>query len=344
MTTARTSPAHPSSPLQVTRQSFATRDTATACAFLSVAYACRVAPLPEAAAGAGALAGAVALRHGRLDGGAYQLDEVALDGALAVEPDLDHQVLIVQARRGEAATTPGCPLDSGRPFVTAPATAPHRLAARSAVLEVTALTVPLLRRTAPYPLDRQPVHVRFTSAEAGDAEGERLWRSTCAYARSVLLTTTTAVPPLLVAETGRMLAAVALAVFPNNLTGLPYPADGLDADGLDADATPDALRRAMVFIEENAHADIGLGHVAAAAHVTPRALQYAFRRHAGTTPLAHLRAVRLERAHQELLAAEPSLGATVTAVAARWGFAHMGRFAAAYRGAYGVHPSVTLHA
>nr|WP_257019637.1 helix-turn-helix domain-containing protein [Streptomyces sp. TLI_235] len=33
---------------------------------------------------------------------------------------------------------------------------------------------------------------------------------------------------------------------------------------------------------------------------------------------------------------------TVTGVAARWGFAHPGRFAEACRKAYGVAPSVTL--
>jgi AraC-like DNA-binding protein len=88
---------------------------------------------------------------------------------------------------------------------------------------------------------------------------------------------------------------------------------------------------------------MALSEIAAAAHVTPRALQYAFTRHLQTTPMAYLRRVRLAAAHQDLQAADPRDGDTVTSIAARWGFAHPGRFATAYRNAYGQAPSVTLH-
>ena len=73
-----------------------------------------------------------------------------------------------------------------------------------------------------------------------------------------------------------------------------------------------------------------------------RALQYAFRRHHGTTPLGSLRRVRLEHAHRELQAADPTRGATVAAIAARWGFARADRFATAYRETFGVLPRDTL--
>ncbi|MFJ6576984.1 helix-turn-helix domain-containing protein [Streptomyces sp. NPDC091368] len=66
-------------------------------------------------------------------------------------------------------------------------------------------------------------------------------------------------------------------------------------------------------------------------------------RHLDSTPLAHLRRVRLALAHADLRAAEPGT-ATVASVAMRWGFAHPGRFAAAYRSAYGRAPSSTLRA
>ncbi|MEU3775794.1 helix-turn-helix domain-containing protein [Streptomyces sp. NPDC032472] len=313
----------------MTRHWSAGRDTASACAHLRAAYGARVEAVPGAEA--------VTVRHTRIDCGTYRLDELRLEGELTVVPEPDGPVLIVQLHRGALALSPGCDLGPGRPFVAVPPAAPQRLAARSAVLEVTALAVPLLREAAPVPAELQPLHVRFTAPEPVDARAVRLWRGSCEYARRVLGSAAPAgIPPLLVAETGRLLAATALAVFPNNLTGGPLAADGLDA-------TPDTLRRAVVFIEENAHAEIGLGHIAAAAHVTPRALQYAFRRHAGTTPLAYLRRVRLERAHEDLLAADTGGGATVTTVAARWGFGHLGRFAAAYREVYGVPPSVTLH-
>jgi transcriptional regulator GlxA family with amidase domain len=78
--------------------------------------------------------------------------------------------------------------------------------------------------------------------------------------------------------------------------------------------------------------------------MSPRGLQAAFRREKDTTPTAYLREARLEAAHRELLAADPTTGATVEAIAAAWGFTHRGRFAAAYRTRYGQTPATTLRA
>jgi transcriptional regulator GlxA family with amidase domain len=80
-----------------------------------------------------------------------------------------------------------------------------------------------------------------------------------------------------------------------------------------------------------------------AVHVTPRALQYMFRRHLDTTPTQFLRLVRLDHAHQDLLCAVRPRD-TVAAIAARWGFMHTGRFAAHYRETYGHSPQTTLRA
>lgn len=84
-----------------------------------------------------------------------------------------------------------------------------------------------------------------------------------------------------------------------------------------------------------------VAELAAAASTSVRSLQEAFRRSLDTTPMAYLRRVRLERAHDELTAAEPG-AVTVTEVATRWGFLHLGRFAAAYALEFGEHPSTTL--
>ena len=72
------------------------------------------------------------------------------------------------------------------------------------------------------------------------------------------------------------------------------------------------------------------------------AVQLAFRRHLDTTPIEYLRRVRLDRAHHDLIAADPAR-VTVTAIAVRWGFPSPSRFAARYRQAYGISPSHTLH-
>jgi hypothetical protein len=66
-----------------------------------------------------------------------------------------------------------------------------------------------------------------------------------------------------------------------------------------------------------------------------------FRRYVGMAPMTYLRHLRLARVHEELRLGDPR-SVTVAEVASRWGFGHLGRFAAAYRAKYGVAPSVTL--
>lgn len=136
---------------------------------------------------------------------------------------------------------------------------------------------------------------------------------------------------LVVGAAGRLLAATVLSTFPNTAFTEPTIEDRHDAH-------PATLRRAIGFIDDHAHLDISVADIAAAANVTIRALQYAFRRHCGTTPMGYLRRVRLHHAHRELLAADPTTGVTVTQVAAHWGFFHPGRFAAHYRASYGRRP------
>jgi transcriptional regulator GlxA family with amidase domain len=99
----------------------------------------------------------------------------------------------------------------------------------------------------------------------------------------------------------------------------------------------------MAFIHENADSDIGLAEIAAAANLTPRAVQYTFRRHLGVTPLEYLRRVRMKMAHRDLQIADPTVD-TVTSIAARWGFTHAGRFSVTYRAMFGMSPSATLRA
>ena len=106
-------------------------------------------------------------------------------------------------------------------------------------------------------------------------------------------------------------------------------------------AQPQTLRRAIAFIDDNAHLDIRLTDIAAAIGVTPRTVQYTFRRHLGATPLGYLRRVRLFRAHRDLQAADPTVD-TVMQIAGRWRFSHPGRFSMAYKEAFGTSPSSTL--
>ncbi|MGV9817507.1 AraC family transcriptional regulator [Nocardia xishanensis] len=142
--------------------------------------------------------------------------------------------------------------------------------------------------------------------------------------------------PLIAASAGQCLAAGVLQAFPNNASADPTVVDRRDAH-------PDTLRRAIAYIEAHANEPITVADIAAGAYVSIRAVQLAFRRHLDSTPMSYLRKVRLAAAHEQLRATGPGSGQTVTSVAADWGFAHPGRFASAYREAYGVSPQTTLH-
>ena len=104
---------------------------------------------------------------------------------------------------------------------------------------------------------------------------------------------------------------------------------------------PYYVKRAEEFIAANLENDIGLVDVVASAGVSMRTLYYGFRRCRGMAPMAWLRRLRLDRAHADLEAADPA-SATVTEIAARWGFLHQGKFAQQYRARFGASPSETL--
>ncbi|GAA0744271.1 AraC family transcriptional regulator [Dactylosporangium roseum] len=105
---------------------------------------------------------------------------------------------------------------------------------------------------------------------------------------------------------------------------------------------PRTVRRAVDAIRDDPARSFTVAELAAVAGVSVRALQEGFRRHVGVPPLVMLREARMARVHEELRAADP-YGCTVAEVAHRWGFAHLGRFAAAYRRTFGEPPSATLH-
>jgi AraC-like DNA-binding protein len=103
----------------------------------------------------------------------------------------------------------------------------------------------------------------------------------------------------------------------------------------------DALRRAEELLVAHIQTAVSLPEVAAAAGVSLKTLTRAFHKKHGVGPIGFLRRRRLQATRRDLLAAEPS-SETVTRVALRYGFAHLGRFAGEYRKAFGEYPSETL--
>lgn len=105
---------------------------------------------------------------------------------------------------------------------------------------------------------------------------------------------------------------------------------------------PPPVRRAIEAIRAHPEHPFTNATLANTAGVNVRTLQAGFRRYVGSTPMAYLRGIRLARAHEDLRAADPGQ-VTVAQVAHRWGFVHLGRFAAAHRARYHTTPSQTLN-
>jgi AraC-like DNA-binding protein len=103
-----------------------------------------------------------------------------------------------------------------------------------------------------------------------------------------------------------------------------------------------AIRHAVELIEERPAEPWTTVRLAHEVHLSVRALQEGFRRDLDTPPMTYLRQVRLRRAREALQAADRD-ATTVGAVASGLGILHLGRFAAAYRGAFGESPSATLN-
>ncbi|MFG2442683.1 AraC family transcriptional regulator [Nocardia fluminea] len=102
---------------------------------------------------------------------------------------------------------------------------------------------------------------------------------------------------------------------------------------------PARVRDAVAYIHANPDADITTAELAARAGVTARALQLGFRDAVGMAPSAYVRAVRLDRVHDELSSGRAM---SVSDTAMRWGFYHLGRFAQQYRERFGELPSETV--
>lgn len=106
-------------------------------------------------------------------------------------------------------------------------------------------------------------------------------------------------------------------------------------------AAPHAIvRRACEILDARASDPVSINGLAAELGVSVRALQLAFRKYRGDTPLQFLMGRRLIMARNRLL--NPSPRDNVQAVAMGCGFTKMSQFASRYREKYGELPSATL--
>lgn len=139
--------------------------------------------------------------------------------------------------------------------------------------------------------------------------------------------------PLIRSQLEDLIITGLLAGQPNTASDDPPPAHG--------PAISRAVRRAMALIEDRPEHPWRVEELARRVGVSARTLQENFQHDRGLSPMEALRRVRLRCAHDELVVSEPG-STTVTEVAVRWGFGHLGRFSTVYRTAYAESPSSTL--
>jgi AraC-like DNA-binding protein len=278
------------------------------------------------------------MTHARADVGSFALDDIHLPGVVKALSDPLNKVVAAAVVDGSlAGHCNGMAADAtaGEVTMAAQPDLPHFSHAQGLHSIVLLLDPSLVAGVAAgMPTGQGPLPIRFTSFTPVDAAAAKRWRDTVRYVKDVVLNDDTLASPLVLGIVGRLLAGVTLSTFPNTATPGPTPHDRNDHQ-------PVLLRRAIEFIETNVIEDIGLGDIAEAVCLTPRAVQYMFRRHLDMTPLQYLRRIRLHHAHAELLASDRRHD-TVTAISARWGFMHTSRFAVFYRQTYGRSPHVTL--
>ena len=109
---------------------------------------------------------------------------------------------------------------------------------------------------------------------------------------------------------------------------------------LETTVTPRNVRRAIDYIDAHLDQAITIADIVKATGVPGRTLFTQFKDFKGASPMRYIRNARFQRAREALLQAEPE--ESVTAVAASWGFVHLGRFSIEYRRRFGESPSETL--
>ena len=102
-----------------------------------------------------------------------------------------------------------------------------------------------------------------------------------------------------------------------------------------------ALKRTEDYICANLDKAITRDELADTAGVSIRSLNRAFEKRYGAGPMTFVRQRRLDACYARLLGSEPE-ETTVTNVATSYGFCHSGKFAMAYKKAFGELPSASL--
>ncbi|GAB1811664.1 AraC family transcriptional regulator [Mycobacterium sp. MUNTM1] len=273
----------------------------------------------------------VVVSHRRSDAGSMSVDEVMIQGRVTIEIPAADTIVVIQPRAGSLSVAGGPVLTADFPILAADGKS-RVLHCNNVRFDVVTVDADVLHKVAADWHTSLGQQTQFVNWRPRSRAAVRAWHRALDYVEATLASTDTAQQPLIAAGMAHLVVGALLECYPSNLTEQD-PAGDL--------AVPDSLREAVAFIHRHISEDIGINEVADAVHLTPRAVQYLFRRQLDTTPTEYMRRVRLGHAHQELVAVTAA-ASTVTEIAQRWGFAHTGRFAVLYRQTYGQSPHTTL--
>ena len=174
--------------------------------------------------------------------------------------------------------------------------------------------------------------VEFTSRlDMTTLAGIRVWQNTLALCEILKQGVRTPQKLLAAQDAQRLMISNLIDSHRHNYTRLMHRV---------AAAGPWQVRAAEEFIRAHPAEPLSLGDLASITGVSARTLQHSFRQHRGMSPMQFLRAIRLQCVHDDLL--WDGNTRTVAEAAAKWGFYHFGRFAAAYAKRHGETPSETL--
>lgn len=109
---------------------------------------------------------------------------------------------------------------------------------------------------------------------------------------------------------------------------------------LDRPMATRSMRRAIDYMEANAHLPITLADLVAVSGVAGRTLLKHFREYRGISPMRYMAKLRFQKARETLRGAGAET--SVAAIAEACGFSHLSRFSVEYRKRFGESPSDTL--
>ncbi len=324
---------HPGGPAAaVTRTAFSTREPGLAHEFLGTVYADHTMRLSGHRDG-------FLFRHTMTGGPGFAVARVRHTGRVEVDAEPLREVLsITTFHRGPGEITRGREtVRSGRDEPVLTPTGPMRTWWDDLDNTTVVLDAQAVRDHAAAACGIDPADLAFDAMRPLTPRLARHWQATVAHIRDDVLADPAVAGPLVLADAFHRLATAVLTVFPNTAQAAPA---GSARRGTVTEA---ALRRVAEHVDARAGEPVGPADLADAARVPSRELRGAFCRRHGRSPAQQLWRARLDGAHRDLRAADPTRGDTVAAIAARWGFPDPVRFAAVYRAAYGRTPRQTLH-